>query len=1227
MKPELLLKNLPMLGTSFFETNIILAANSDCCIILYVNEIPYSWLIDTGATISALKYKYALDHNLPIYKDNIIINGIGGKIQPIGYTYLHLNNGNNFFIHRFYLFETLPCQSVGIIGQDFLDKYKGLIDFRNNVLTLWTDRNKECRMQLLRHKKRTWEISPRCESIHYIETNFEEDCVICSEELGEGIYLASSVVTPLNGFIPVKILNTTENTVTLTNITPTIHKLSEYTMCAFDKVDKNAHRIKKLFSLLNLKHLNKEEKVSIENLCAKYPDIFHLEGDKMSTTDIYEHKITLKPNVTAVFSRPYRLPYSQKKEINNQINKLLEDNIIEKCNSCWSSPILLVPKKMDSSGQKKLRLVVDYRKLNNLIEEDKYPLPNITEVLDALSGSIYFTHLDLYNGFYNVKLEKESRKYTAFNSGGLQMTRMPMGLKTSPNSFSRMMNMAMAGLTYEKCFIYMDDLIVFGSCLNSHNKNLQEVFKRLRNVNLKLNPAKCDFLKKQLLYLGHIVSEKGIQPDPAKIDIVQKYPQPKTVDEVKRFIAFINYYRKFVPNFAEKASPLNRLCRKNIPFEWDEHCQKSFETLKQCIISPPILQYPDFSENSEFVVQTDASNNAIGAILSNKNLKPIAYASRSLNKAERNYPIIEKELLAIVWAVKHFRPYLYGNHFKIQTDHRPLVYLFNMKDPSSRLMKFRLQLEEYNFTVEYVKGSDNAAADALSRITLQDLKEMNENIVSVMTRAQKRKEAQSVPNSLDDMASTDNWSDQPKVVETHIKPQDYTELAFVSKIKLNKLRKKFNINYESKTFCHCKEKKVLFIKCNGSSSQITPVEFVRELDDICKRIGINELYFIMDKTNNIFVEKLSKEIRASVSDTVPRLCVLKDVIKIDNKDDQRVILNDFHLLPTSGHAGIRRMLSNIKKYYFWPCLEKDVIEFIKRCDKCQKFKHSVRVKEPMVITSTANTAFEKIYLDIVGPLDRDNDNYSYILTLQCELSKYVEAYPLISKSTVAVARSFVNNFILRYGIPKEIATDRGTEFMSSTMNEVCKLLNINKLNSTAYHHQSIGSLENSHKNLASYLRIQCHNHYNTWSQWLPYWCFSYNTSVHRETKLTPFELVFGKKCCLPSNLSNNVVDPLYTIDNYPLELKFRLQQAQKEARDNLLNSKLKRKINYDLNMKPIMYKPDDLILVKNEVGGKLDSVYLGPFKVVKDVSPNVEIVKDNKIDVIHKNRTKLYYPS
>lgn len=1199
-----------------------MASGDSYLVKLYLNNnIPLSWLLDTGASLSAIKYKHVVEHQIPIHSDKIIINGIGGKVQARGYVCLQLSINGFSISHKFYVFDTLPCKANGILGQDFFSKHNAVLNFNDNTLSFYSDELQNLTLRLLNNKRNNFLTLPaRSESVHFVNIAFDEECVVCSKEISEGIFVASSLVSPSNGKIPIRILNATDKDLTLKELNLSIEKAKDYNICSFDKNSSNANRVKHLFSKLKSDHLNKEERINLEKLCAKYSDVFYLEGDKLSTTDIYNHSIQLKKDIQPIFSKPYRLPHALKGEVHKQIDQMLNDGIIEHCRSEWSSPILLVPKKIDNSGTKKWRLVVDYRKLNNVIQDDKFPLMNITEILDSLSGCMYFSHMDLHQGFYNVNLDKDSRKFTAFCSGRYQMTRMPMGLKTSPNSFSRMMTLAMTGLTYEKCLIYQDDLVCFSKDINSHIKNLQDIFERLRKVNLKLNPDKCSFFQKELLYLGHVVSEKGVIPDPQKIITVQNYPVPTNTQEVKRFVAFVNYYRKFVPNFANKAYPLNGLCRKNITFKWDENCQNSFDTLKQCIISHPILQYPNFSETNQFLLQTDASGYALGAVLCNMDGRPVAYASRSLNTAEKRYPTIEKELLAIVWAVKHFRPYLYGRKFKIQTDHKPLVYLFGMKDPSSRLMKFRMILEEYDFIVEYVKGKDNAPADALSRITmsLDELKDMNERMMNVMTRAQAQAQAR------DTTISQNDWTVPPKVVEICSKPKYSTELRYVNLKELQKIRRMNKDCVCSKYFYYVESKNSLFIN-PASQSQLTPRAFARELRFICNKLKLQELYFIKNKSNNVFIEKLTSEIGKIKDWSGPRLCILKDIKRIEDKDDQRVILNDFHLLPSSGHAGIRRMYHNIKKYYFWPGLENDITSFVKKCEKCQKQKHSSHhIKEPMSITTTANAALEKIYLDLVGPLEKDYNGYSYILTLQCELSKYVEAYPLRSKTSEEVARNFVNNFILRFGVPKAIATDRGSEFLSSVMNEVCKLLEIKQLHSTAYHHESIGALENAHKHLGNYLRIQTDNNPDSWSSWLPFWCFSYNTSVHSSTQFTPFELVFGKNCILPSNLTSGIVDPLYNFESYPKELRYRIQSSQKEARDRLIQNKVIRKTKYDRNINPITYKENDLILVRNEVGNKFDSIYLGPYKVIKENSNNVEIMKNGKTDVVHKNRTKLF---
>ncbi|KAL4153144.1 hypothetical protein QTP88_000977 [Uroleucon formosanum] len=346
-------------------------------------------------------------------------------------------------------------------------------------------------------------------------------------------------------------------------------------------------------------------------------------------------------------------------------------------------------------------------------------LPQIQDVLDRLGRSKYFSVLDLAQGFHQISLDKESRVKTAFSSdiGHWQYTKLPMGLKNSPPTFQRLMNNVLCNLIGLKCLVYLDDIIVFSTDLSEHDKRIREVFSRLRTHNLKLQPIKCEFLRKKVIYLGHKLTEKGVQPNERKIKSVKTFPIPTTVKEIKSFLGLTGYYRNFVPDYGKIAKPITNLLRKGIEFIWTSECQEAFEKLKIILCNEPLLQYPDFEK--PFIITCDASNYAVGCVLSQGVIPadlPIAYASRTLNKAEINYSTTEKELVAIMFGVKQFRPYVYGQKFTIITNHKPLTWLFIVKDPGSRLLRWRIKLDEFDYEIQYKSGKTNLNADVLSRI-------------------------------------------------------------------------------------------------------------------------------------------------------------------------------------------------------------------------------------------------------------------------------------------------------------------------------------------------------------------------------------------------------------------------------------------------------------------------------------------------------------------------------
>ena len=393
---------------------------------------------------------------------------------------------------------------------------------------------------------------------------------------------------------------------------------------------------------------------------------------------------------------------------------MLASDVIEHSTPPWSAPVVLVKKKDGTES-----VCVDYRKLNAITKKDVYPLPRCEEILESLAGTAYFTHLDLVRGYCQIKVADQDRKKTAFSTpdGHYQFTRMPFGLTNAPATFQRAMNTILAGLSWTDCLVYLDDIIVVGKTIEEHNRRLEQVLQRLEAAGLKLNVKKCHLVQEQSVILGHVVSKEGISTDPEKVKMLKEWPIPHNISSLRSFLGCAGYYRQFVPNYARIAEPLYRLERKGTVFNWNEGCQEAFQILKTRLTTAPILSYP--RRDSSFMLDTDASDSRIGAVLSQcqgKDEKVISYAARSLSKAERNYSTTRKELLALVWAMEHFSPYLIGKQFKARTDHNALRWLQNFKEPKGQVARWIERLAVFDFEIEHRAGRMHGNADGMSRI-------------------------------------------------------------------------------------------------------------------------------------------------------------------------------------------------------------------------------------------------------------------------------------------------------------------------------------------------------------------------------------------------------------------------------------------------------------------------------------------------------------------------------
>ena len=463
---------------------------------------------------------------------------------------------------------------------------------------------------------------------------------------------------------------------------------------------------------LSASELSSTQQKELLALLHDYSDLFVTDNGTLGRTSIVKHAINTEgyPIRQSVRQQPRALQDA----IDSEVQQMLQNGVIQPSFSPWSSPVVMVKKK-DGSW----RFCVDYRKLNSLTHRDAYPLPRIDSTLDTLAGSQLFTTLDLASGYWQVEMEPADKQKTAFSTtkGHFEFNVMPFGLTNAPPTFQRLMECVLAGLSGAHCLVYLDDIIVFSTTFEEHLKRLTSVLDRLRTAGLKLKSRKCHFAKKQITYLGHVISPQGVEPDEKKLAAVTAYPTPQNSKEVKQFMGLSNYYRRFISNYAQIAEPLHRLLRKSSKsFNWTPECEASFHTLKAKLTSPPILAFPNFA--NPFIVSTDASDKAIGGVLSQLHDgqdRVLAYWSRQLSKAERNYSTIEREALAAVGAIKEFYPYLYGFPFKLITDHNPLTSLKDIKDTGGRLARWLLFLQQFNFTVEYKKGTQHSNADTLSR--------------------------------------------------------------------------------------------------------------------------------------------------------------------------------------------------------------------------------------------------------------------------------------------------------------------------------------------------------------------------------------------------------------------------------------------------------------------------------------------------------------------------------
>ena len=444
-------------------------------------------------------------------------------------------------------------------------------------------------------------------------------------------------------------------------------------------------------------------------IVCEYPDVFPEEIPGMPPQRELDFPIDLIPGSAPISKAPYRMAPAELQELKKQLDELLEKGYIRPSVSPWGAPVLFVKKKDGS-----MRLCIDYRELNKITIKNRYPLPRIDDLFDQLKGATDFSKIDLRSGYHQLRIKTEDIPKTAFRTryGHYEFTVMPFGLTNAPAVFMDLMNRVFKPYLDKFVVVFIDDILVFSRSQSEHEEHLRKVLEVLRKNELYAKLKKCEFWLKEVAFLGHIISNKGVSVECEKIKAIMEWPRPTNVPEVRSFMGLAGYYRRFVQDFSRVALPITRLVKKSTKFVWSDECEAAFQELKKRLTSAPVLTLP--SDNESFVIYSDASKHGLGCVLM-QNEKVIAYASRQLKPHEQNYPTHDLELAAVVFALKIWRHYLYGVSCKIFTDHKSLKYIFTQKELNLRQRRWLELLKDYDLDIQYHPGKANVVADALSR--------------------------------------------------------------------------------------------------------------------------------------------------------------------------------------------------------------------------------------------------------------------------------------------------------------------------------------------------------------------------------------------------------------------------------------------------------------------------------------------------------------------------------
>jgi len=933
--------------------------------------------------------------------------------------------------------------------------------------------------------------------------------------------------------------------------------------------------------------------IALYEILKDHIDVFSRSEYDLGRTEIITHHIDTG-DARPVRQPLRRFPPAHREAISTHVDNMVSQGIVESAASPWASNIVLV-KKRDGS----LRCCIDYRQLNAVTRKDAYPLPRIDACLDSMSSAAWFSTFDLRQSYHQVLIEPKDRDKTTFicHKGMFRYRMMPFGLCNAGATFQRLMDIVMSGLHLDVCLVYLDDIIVFSKTIEEHLERLVRVLDRLRSAGLKLKPEKCSLFRRSVSFLGHVVSEAGIATDPEKILAVASWPTPTSLKEVRAFVGLASYYRRYVKGFADIAAPLHALTKKGQTFRWSPEAQAAFEALKEALTTPPVLAMPN--DVGEMILDTDACDTTIGAVLSQVQdgiEKVIAYASRSLDKRERNYCVTRKELLAVVHFAKYFKQYLLGRKFRIRTDHAPLTWLRHTPEPIGQQGRWLEILEEFEFHVEHRPGVKHGNADALSRRPCP--------VKSCV--CQEKLEVSSVVNRNEHESIAEAFSAGPADCSVPVAHENETEVR----------------NVNTLTVCQAVEGEAASEGPRWTSDGLRTAQ--SDDPDISCVLRLVQQHTDKPPWKVVALQTYNVKVLWNMW---PRLRVRDGILyrRFESPDGLSVrwqvvlpaslrpeFLTVIHSGMSGGHLARRRTAAAIQSRAYWPTWSSDLDTFLKACVPCARYHRGKIPRQATLQPSLVGEVWDRVSVDITGPHPSSSRSNKYILTLVDHFSKWAEAIPLRNHTAPAVARALMTHVFSRFGAPRQLLTDRGAEFESELFSQLMSWMEIDKLRTTVFKPSTNSTVERFHRTLNSMLAKSVSESQRDWDEKLPLVLAAYRATPHSSTGLSPNRLFLGREVRLPIDLLMGL--PVEEIVGYPTNNEYLVNvqrqsaAAFKLAREYLQVSAERRKAAYDIKCKGSQFAVGDWVWYwyprrRQSRSIKWQQCYMGPYLIVRLIEP------------------------